>query len=431
MGKKITKILSVIAVAVLVVGGLFVYEVNREHHYTPQTAEIQIKSQDRLDSAFMLRDGEDTVVDLSEHISFVSDVEKGTANLETTKKVFGFYECAINRVYDEYIPAVTYSVSDENIAAVDENGIVTAKSKGRVTITVTADQLTVEIPVTVYKIVNVTQLEQDIVLMKGDSVSLIRLGEYEIPRENFYSTNANVVKVDNDGTAVGISKGKAQVYTYKDETKTEKISTQLTVKQPVESVNLKNIKIYVGETATMKGECYPLNADYGTKLTYKSEQPAVATVSGNVVTGVKAGEAVVTVTSGNGVTAQAKVTVVANPPAKITITDISKDEFSAYDGEKYTDNSPYASYFKISFSQPVMSFRINTISHDGVNMTTGQAIYNYAQVPANTPVYFAICINHSDVLITRGFSYVDRDGTPKQYTLHQSLKDGSTLSKAY
>ena len=162
---------------------------------------------------------------------------------------------------------------------------------------------------------------------------------------------------------------------------------------------------------------------------------SVAKIKGNVVAAVKAGETVITATSGNGVTDQAKL-VVKNPPQAIpTVTGITKAEFESYTGEKFSDGSPYASYFKITLDQPVMSFSVNYIDENinvnPITISTGKAIYKNASVPANTPLYFAVCINTSDIVRTRGYSFVNRDGSKKYFTLYQSLKDGSMLTREY
>jgi len=431
MSKKAKRILIILISIFICIAGLFIYEVKKEHHYTPQTAEILIEDETIFNDIFLIRGDTPVEFNLADHLTFVSDVEKGTVNLETRKKVFGFYECDINRVYDEYIPDITYKSSDENIAKIDENGIITALNKGQATITVTGDEISIDIPITVYKIVEVTEIEQDIVLLKGQSKSLINLDEYEIPFSEFSSSNEKVATVNQHGTVTAISKGKAEIYTYKDEAKTEKISSKITVKQPVESVSINKITIYIGDKATLKASYAPQNADYGTNFTYKSSDPSIATINGNVVSAVKAGEATITVTSGNGISSQAKLIVLSPPKATPSVTTISKSEYESYGGEKYSDGSLYASYFKISFDHPVIAFRINYVNDNFTSKTTGDAIYNNAAVPANTPLYFAICINQSDVIDTRGFSYVNKDGSQKFYSLHPSGKDGSVLMTAY
>lgn len=431
MGKNVKRRLIAVVAAAVCICGRFIYEVNREHHYTPVTAEIVPEKKDILQTAFVLKDNAPVELNLSQHLRFVSDVENGSANLETKKKVFGFYECDINRVYDEYLPTVTYSIGDSSIATVDENGVVTAIAKGQTSLTVTADDISIELPVTVYRGVKIDRLEQNVSLIKGESKSFLKVEEFELPLSQFYSSNENVVTVDKNGTANAVGKGTAEIYTFKDEVQTEKISTKVVVKQPVESVTMKHVTVYVGETATLKGSYAPRDADYGTKLSYKSENPEIATVSGNTVTGVKAGDAAITITSANGKTGKAGVTVVNPPRAVPVIHNISKSEFESYTGEKFTDNSPYASYFTIAFDQPVMSFRINEVDEDEYSIKTGSAIYNNAQVPANTPLYFAICVNQSDVVARRGFSYVNKDGSLISYWLHFSGWDGSITSGKY
>jgi len=425
------KITAILVATVICICGFFVYEVKRKHHYTPRTAEIILNDEAGLENAFMLKDGVPVEFNMAEQITFLSDIEKGTANLETTKKVFGFYECDINWVYDEYTPAVTYRSSDTNVAAVDENGVITATAKGKTTITVTADSVSIDIPLTVYKVVEVTELEQNVVLLKGETKSFLKLGEYEVPRAEFHSSNEKIVTVNREGKATAVGKGKAEVYTYRDEGESEKVSTQITVKQPVESASMKGISLYIGETATLKVSYTPGNADYGTDFKFSTPSTDVVSIKGNVATALKEGEAIITATSSNGVMAKAKLTVSKQPVATPAVKTITKEEFEKYDGEKYSDKSPYASYFKITFDQPVLGFRINYVNDNGTKKTTGDAIYNNAQVAAGKPLYFAICINESDVLDTRGFSYSNKDGSKKYYSLHQSGKDGSVLMTTY
>lgn len=431
MNSKLKKIIIIVLILLICTGGLFIYEVKKEHHYTPQTAEIVFDNAAAVKDAFILKDSTAVKFDLSEHIKYVSDVENGTANLTEKKKVFGFYECDINYVYDEYSPVVSYSTSDSSIAEIDENGVITALKKGEAVITVTADNISTDIPITVYRGVFTTEMEQNVVLLKGESKSFLKLEQYDVSLSEFYSSDEKIATVNQNGTVTAVSKGKAEIYTYTDEAKTDKVSTTITVKQPVESASMTNLTLYVGETATLKASYLPQNADYGTTFTYSSLTESVATVSGNTVTAVKAGESIITATSANGVTAQAKLVVLVPPKATPSVATISKAEFDSYTGEKFSDGSPYVSYFKITFDYPVAGFRVNYVNDDFVNKTTGSAIYNNASVAANSPLYFAVCINESDVIDTRGFSYTNKDGSKKYYSLHVSGKDGSVLMTEY
>lgn len=427
------KIIIFLLAVIVSVGGLFVYEVKKEHPYTPQTAEIIMDSDKISDKTFIIKDGQPVVFNLAEQLTFVSDLEKGTANLPVTKKVFGFYESEINYVYNEYTPAVSYVSSDETVATIDGEGVITALSKGKAVIIITADETVIEIPIAVYKGVEVTQMEQNITLLKGESKDILKLGEYEIALSRFESSNENVAVVNENGTVTAMGKGKAEIYTYKNGDKNEKIFTTVTVKQPVESLTLGKISLYTGDKTTLKAVLSPKNADYGTDISYSSANTSVATVSGNVLTAVKAGETTVTATSSNGVTTQAKVVVTTPPKAKASVKTISRAEFDAYSGEKYSDGSPYANHFVLTMDQPVIGFSLHYIDYkdDYTIKTAGADIYKNAQVPAGAPLYFSVCINTSDVIATRGFSYVNRDGSKANYVFYESGKDGSVIISAY
>ncbi len=434
MNKKIKiTIISIILIALLAVI-FFVWEVNKTHYYTPITSEMHISDSSILKSAFLLTESESTIeVPLKENINFVSDVDNQTAKLSTTKIVFGFYECDINRDYNEFNPSITYSSSNENVAVVSEEGILTLKSKGEAVITVKADEVSLDIPILVNKAVLVTELEQNITLLKGESKNIAIFNDYEVPFTDFYSSNESVVTVNQNGVVNAIAKGVAEVYTYIDEEKTQKVSTNITVKQPVESISVKSISIYEGDTAKIEVAYLPSNADYGTNFTYSLADPSIATISGSNLTGIKSNITQLTVTSGNGISAYTSVKVSPRPRAQVTITNISKEEFNAYTGEKYSDNSPYAGQFKISFSEPVIGFRINYVTDDlnKENIQTGAALYNNASVPANTPIYFDIIIAEGDVFSTRGFSYTNLDGTTVYYKIRLSGRDGSILYSEY
>ena len=311
---------------------------------------------------------------------------------------------------------------------VDENGVITSKTKGETVITVTADSVTLDIPVTVYRGIEIAELEQNIVLLKGESKSFLSVEEYDVVLSEFYSSDENIASVNKNGTVTANSKGKTEIYTYNDD---EKISTQVTVKQPVESASISSITLYTGESVSVKVSYKPTNADYGTNFTYKVADTSVASVNGNTVSAIKAGETVITAVSGNGISAQAKITVLNPPKATPEIKTISKDKYDSYKGEKYSDGSPYASYFKITFDHPVEKFRINYVEDDGTKKKAGDAIYKNAEVAADSPLYFAICINESDVLDTRGFYYTNKDGSKKYYSLHVSGRDGSVLMTEY
>lgn len=426
--KNKVKLLFVILLCVLLcIIGLFFYEINKKHHHIPKTAEILIDN-DALNNAVVIKENTKPQVNINEFVTFVSDIENNTANLETKKKFFGFYECDINYIYDEYSPIVTYDVKNKDIISIDENGIVRVLQKGETILTVTADSISVDVPITVYNSVDITEFKQNVVILKGESKNILNLEKYDIASSEIFSSNENVAAVDKNSLVIALCKGKSEIYTY---TGDKKISTTVTVVQPVETLSLNNLTIYAGDNIALKASYGPIDADYGTKFTYTVSNTNIASINENTLSALKPGETVITVNSSNGKSAQATLTVLNPPAATPKLTAISKNEYDSYNGEKYTDNSPYVSYFKISFDYPVMSFRINYVNDNGEKKSTGEPIYKNAEVPANLPLYFAICINESDVLDTRGFSFTNKDGSQKYYSLHVSGRDGSMLMSEY
>ena len=107
-----------------------------------------------------------------------------------------------------------------------------------------------------------------------------------------------------------------------------------------------SISIKVGDTETLTATVSPKNAA-NKKVTWKSSDAAVATVDANgKVTGVKAGEATITVTTDDGgKTATCKVTVKAATVAVTGVT-LNKSETSLLVGGNETLTAPLLSFQK-------------------------------------------------------------------------------------
>ena len=101
-------------------------------------------------------------------------------------------------------------------------------------------------------------------------------------------------------------------------------------------MNEKNI-VTVGKTVTLTATVLPLSvATVDNTLTWTSSNEAVATVSGGVVTGVAAGEAVITATTSNGISATCTVTVTA-ADRKFYAYDETNTQWISFSGEDTTN----------------------------------------------------------------------------------------------
>lgn len=239
-------------------------------------------------------------------------------------------------------PEVVWSSDDESVATV-KDGVVTAVSAGKTTITVTTVDggmtATCEVTVTA-KVKGVTLDVSSIYLEVGQSQTLkatVKPDNASNKNVTWSSSDESVATVV-DGTVTAVASGSAKV-TVTTEDGGFTASCDVVVAVLVKSVSIvpSSIELTEGDTYTLKAEIVPSNAT-NRRVTWSSDNQSVATVSSNggVVTAVKAGSAVIKVrTDDGGKTATCKVTVKAKeiPLRSVTITPTT---LSLTVGDRYT-----------------------------------------------------------------------------------------------
>ena len=219
--------------------------------------------------------------------------------------------------------AVAWSSSDRSVVTVDKTGTVQGLKPGTATVTATAEGKSGTCAVTVKaKAVGVTDVTLDkteLTLTEGETETLtatVRPDNADNRKVAWSSDKTDVATVDGAGKVTAVKPGEAVVtVTTEDGGKTA--TCKVTVKAKavnVTEVTLDKTELTLteGETETLTATVKPDNAD-NKKVTWSSDKTEVATVGGDGrVTAVKAGEAVVTVTTEDGgKTATCKVTVKA------------------------------------------------------------------------------------------------------------------------
>ena len=219
--------------------------------------------------------------------------------------------------------AVAWSSSDRSVATVDKAGTVHGLRPGTATVTATAEGKSGTCAVTVKaKAVNVTEVTLDkteLTLTEGETETLtatVKPDNADNRKVTWSSDKTDVATVDGVGRVTAVKAGEAVVtVTTEDGGKTA--TCKVTVKAKTVSVtevtlDKTELTLTEGETETLTATVKPDNAD-NRKVTWSSDKTEVATVGGDGrVTAVKAGEAVVTVTTEDGgKTATCKVTVKA------------------------------------------------------------------------------------------------------------------------
>ena len=219
--------------------------------------------------------------------------------------------------------AVAWSSSDRSVATVDKAGTVHGLRPGTATVTATAEGKSGTCAVTVKaKAVNVTEVTLDkteLTLTEGETETLtatVKPDNADNRKVTWSSDKTEIATVDGAGKVTAVKAGEAVVtVTTEDGGKTA--TCKVTVKAKVIGVtevtlDRTELTLTEGETETLTATVRPDNAD-NRKVTWSSDKTEVATVDGaGRVTAVKAGEAVVTVTTEDGgKTATCKVTVKA------------------------------------------------------------------------------------------------------------------------
>lgn len=225
---------------------------------------------------------------------------------------------------------LSYRTSNAKVVAVSGDGRLTAKKKGKATITVVASNgLTATCAVKVVKAPKKLKLNAgsvtlgyDAALEKGTQARLTcSLTKGSASAIYWYGYNSNVVRVAADGTLTAVSVGRTTVTgrTFNN----KRASCVVTVLPGLETLTLNAAKFEVGQYCT--GTLYAANAGGRFPgLSFASADPSIATVDwAGRVRGVRAGETTITATSFNGLTAESTVTVLPGPTGISVATTIT------------------------------------------------------------------------------------------------------------
>jgi len=188
---------------------------------------------------------------------------------------------------------VLWYSSDESVAKVNTSGRVTAVSPGTAIITCeskTHGYVYAQAVVSVYQpVTKIAFIEKNPYVAVGESITL----SWEVGPDTATDTSVtlstnkeSVLEVHQDGTIYGLKRGEAYVYATANDGSGKKATIKVTVTQPVEGVEMKydEVSVGVGSKVTNTAQFMPSDATI-TNMTWYSQDPNVATVSG---TGAKA-----------------------------------------------------------------------------------------------------------------------------------------------
>ena len=242
-------------------------------------------------------------------------------------------EATVTPANAEY--TLTWSISDNSIATVYQNGMITGKSVGYADLKVKADNgVYAMCRVSVYKPTpSSISMKSSLAMNEGDTYTL---SPTVYPSNSQYtltwtSSNTNVATVSSSGKVTAKSAGTANITVKTDNGKTATCNVTVSAKS-VTSVSIPStLSLEADETYTLTPTVTP--SDAATSYTWSSDNSNVATVSqSGVVSAKNAGTANVTVKTDNGKTATCNVTVSAKSVTSVSIPST----LSLEAGETYT-----------------------------------------------------------------------------------------------
>ena len=232
--------------------------------------------------------------------------------------------------------SVTWSSSDDQIATIDANGLVTAVAPGTATITATTNDgsnLTASCAVTVNAAVilatSITLDQTTAECFVGETLTLTPLVLPENTTDKsvtWSSSDDQIATVDANGLVAAVAPGMATITATTNDGSGLSATCGINIKQLVTSLTLdkESSELTVGETLQLAATVLPENATDKT-VTWSSSNTVVATVDANaLVTALAPGTATITATTNDGSDLTASCTLTVSPQT-IVATSITLD----------------------------------------------------------------------------------------------------------
>ncbi len=216
---------------------------------------------------------------------------------------------------------VTWSSSNKSVATVNSKGVVKGKKAGTVTITAKSNngkKATCKVKIKNVAVKKVALNKKSAKIYVGKTLRLkatISPSNATNKKVTWSSSNKSVATVSTNGVVKGKKAGTATITAKSNNGKKATCKVRVNnVAVTRVALNRTSASINVGKTVTLKATVSPSNAT-NIKVTWSSSNRSVATVnSRGVVTGKKAGTAIITTKANNGRKATCKITVKSSDP---------------------------------------------------------------------------------------------------------------------
>ena len=238
-------------------------------------------------------------------------------------KITGFYVGETKQITAKYssdVTKLTWTSSNETVATVDENGLITAVDGGSTTVTASFGEYAESCEVTVTK-PSVSINKSKVSLYVSNSTNLSAATTPSGAAVTWSSDNTNVVTV-SDGKVKAVAEGTATIrakMTYAG--KTYESACKVTVEKPSVSLSKSSVTLDPAGSATLKATPKPSDCS----VSWSSDNSNIVKVSGGKITAVGSGSTTIRAKithGGKTYEATCKVTV-ADPSVKLDSNSIT------------------------------------------------------------------------------------------------------------
>lgn len=212
-----------------------------------------------------------------------------------------------------------WTSSDESVATVGQDGLVTAVGAGTANITVSIKDANIQSVCAVTVSVPLEDIQTDeslaLVINGQDSASLnttLKPADATDVELKYETSDPAVATVDSSGAVVAVGNGECTVTVSATSSNGAVITKDVAVKVDTAptGISAEDISMTIGGSATVNAVVEGENITVGSELTYVSKDPAIATVDENgKVSSVAVGSTQITVSNSAGQTTDIAVTV--------------------------------------------------------------------------------------------------------------------------
>lgn len=260
---------------------------------------------------------------------------------------------------------VTWKSSNPNVATVDSSGNVKAIAPGTATITVISSDggkvatCNVEVTALSKKLtgISLNKTELSMELDTEETLTVIFNPEYaENKNIKWSSSNTKIAKVSN-GKITPVKPGKVEIKAVSEDGNYEAVCQVTILSPPIESIKFAKAKqsVALGSIVTLKTISTPTDTAINNPI-WTSSDETVATIKDGVLTALKLGTTVITISNEDGsIKAETTITVVKKVASDLSIKVKGYD--LKFDPEKYE-------YSLLIGSETSLDFDINVDSSD-------------------------------------------------------------------